>query len=42
MDPVTIVGKYLRDQGRSEKECEELLGLFKSIDAVCVEEEIEI
>lgn len=42
MDPVTIVGKYLHDRGLAEKECEELLGLFRSIDALCEEEEIEI
>ena len=42
MDPVTIVGKYLQDRGLSEEESEELLGLFRSIDALCEEEEIEI
>lgn len=42
MDPVTIVGKYLHDRGLSEEESEELLGLFRSIDALCEEEEIEI
>ena len=42
MDPVTIVGKYLQDQGLAEEEREELLGLFRSIDALCEEEEIEI
>lgn len=42
MDPVTIVGKYLQDRGLAEEECEELLGLFRSIDALCEEEEIEI
>lgn len=42
MDPVTIVGKYLQDRGLAEEEREELLGLFRSIDALCEEEEIEI
>lgn len=42
MDPVTIVGKYLHDRGLAEEEREELLGLFRSIDALCEEEEIEI
>lgn len=42
MDPVTIVGKYLHDRGLAEEECEELLRLFRSIDALCEEEEIEI
>lgn len=42
MDPVTIVGKYLQDRGLSEEEREELQGLFRSIDALCEEEEIEI
>ena len=42
MDPVTIVGNYLQDRGLAEEEREELLGLFRSIDALCEEEEIEI
>lgn len=42
MDPVTIVGKYLQDRGLAEEEREELLRLFRSIDALCEEEEIEI
>lgn len=42
MDPVTIVGKYLQDRGLAEEEREELLGLFRSMDALCEEEEIEI
>lgn len=42
MDPVTIVGKYLHDRGLAEEERAELLGLFRSIDALCDEEEIEI
>ena len=42
MDPVTIVGKYLQDRGLAEEEREELLELFRSIDALCEEEEIEI
>ena len=42
MDPVTIVSKYLQDRGLAEEEREELLGLFRSIDALCEEEEIEI
>lgn len=42
MDPVTIVGKYLQDRGLAEEEREELLGLFRSIDALCEKEEIEI
>ena len=42
MDPVTIVGKYLQDRGLAEEKREELLELFRSIDALCEEEEIEI
>ena len=42
MDPVSIVAKYLQDRGLAEEEREELLGLFRSIDALCEEEEIEI
>lgn len=42
MDPVTIVGKYLQDRGLSDEEREELIRLFRSIDALCEEEEIEI
>ena len=40
MDPVTIVGKYLQDRGLSDEEREELIRLFRSIDALCEEEEI--